>query len=190
MAWQAIARALSNRSTVSSLAVLVHAPGEQVERSLEGKGMDLRSPGGVLQSTDPENATALELALRSDNRRLVSILTEEGVPAVGFVGGDRGILGPGDPSQWLEGVIRTGTVPVVASATVGGGAAWELPLAESVAWLTGLSDAVPVLLVGSNRGESDAREVSDRQTAEELETRGISVVFSTLSGLLLPGFDS
>lgn len=183
MAWQTIGRALAERPPGAGHVVLVHVPGESVDRTLEGSGMDLRAGGGLLRSTDPASSEALGRAARSENRRIVTLLTEEGLPAVGFLGGDRGLLGQHAPPPWLEAVVRAGSIPVVASVAPDRDGMREMALAESTAWLSGLPGAVPVLLARGKPGPRGVLDPCDPGTADRLAESGISAMLSTVSGL-------
>ncbi len=187
MAWQTIARALAGRAPRAGGVVLLHAPGEPVERMLEGRELELRGPDGFLRAMDAVSSEALEQAVRSDNRRIAALLTEEGVPAVGFVGGDRGLLGAGAPPTWLEAVIRTGSIPVVASVSPGPGGLCERGLDEAVSWFSGLPGAVPVLLAAAASGRPEGLSARDRGIADRLEDRGLNVTLSTIYGLAALG---
>jgi hypothetical protein len=195
MAWEALARALSARPAGSGGLVLVYAPGEHAERMLEGEGHAIRGSGGLLRAVDRASAAALARAARSENRRITATLSDAGIPAVGFLGGDRGLLRAAAVPAWLAGAIRAGSVPVVASVDAGEEAARELPLSESVAWLSRLPGALAVFIADREPAETPARAATrwkmprDSASVERLEARGISVRISTVSELSSLGLD-
>lgn len=189
MAWEAVARSLSARPAGSGGLVLVYAPGEQAERTLEGEGHAIRGADGLLRAGDRASAAALARAARGENRRITAMLSEAGIPAVGFLGGDRGLLRAAAVPAWLAGAVRAGSVPVIASVDAGEEGARELPLGDSVAWLAGLPGARTVFLADRAASETAAQTESERKlprdsaSIERVQARGISVRISTVSEL-------
>jgi len=183
MAWQGIARALAARETGPGGLILVHSPGESVDRALEAQGLDGRPPGDRLDVSDPDSIDVVERAVRSENRNLSAFLGQEGVPAVGFVGGDRGLFREGGSASWLIGVARTGTVPIVSTAVTDGTGVRELPLGQALEWVCALGNTTAVLLSQARDVAGGISEAIDQASLQHLQDRGISTALSTISGL-------
>ena len=83
-----LARMMGRQRRPSCL--LVHGAGEQAERLLEAEGLFPERKEGLVQVSTAAEAALVERAARQVNRRIVGALTEEGVPAVGVQGIDRG----------------------------------------------------------------------------------------------------
>lgn len=186
--WQGVGRVLA-RSRPGAGLIVVHAPGETAERILEGEGLDLRGPDGLLRAGTPGGAALLERAVRSEMRRIVGLLTESGVPAVGFAGGDRGLFSDGGSGRWLKAVAAAGPVPIVASAVVGEGAGHELSLAASTHWMVARLGVLPVFLAAEGAGsatespEEGRLPARDPDAVAELESRGIRALITAVSDL-------
>ncbi len=189
MAWQGIARALAARGTGSGGLLLLHSPGESVDRALESRGLQGRPPGGTLDVSDPDMINLVERAVRSENRRISAFLGQEGVPAVGFVGGDRGLLRERGSTSWLIEVTRRGTIPVVSTAVPYAAGIRELTLGQAVEWVCEVEDTVAVLLGEVRNDAGGASTPIDHSAQKHLESRGISTELSTISGLRLVGTD-
>lgn len=101
--------------------VLVHGDGGQAERLLESAGL---FPDSTSEPSDQERAI-VDQAIRQAARKIVGLLTDSQVPAVGIHGGDRGLLrdsgGEVEPGGvgWLADLAHQRAVPVV-STLVGG----------------------------------------------------------------------
>ncbi len=106
--------------------VLVHGSGGQAERLLEANGFFPERRQDVFPKlTAPERAL-VEAGVRRANRTVVSTLTDALVPAVGFQGGDRGLLKvdasgkvTGGQTRWLDTLVGQGGVPVVSALVAG-----------------------------------------------------------------------
>lgn len=93
--------------------LLIHGGGTRAARLLEATGAP---PGG----TPPP--ALVERALREENRKIVGLLTDAGVPAVGVHGLDRGWLRPGDDGAvrvnepaWVAALAARGVLPVLST---------------------------------------------------------------------------
>ncbi len=101
--------------------VFVHGGGEGVERTLEARGLlddDARK--------GPAAQQLVERAIRELNRRIVHEMNDAGVPAVGILGSDRGLLRMGDGGEvevgridWLVDLVMRNAIPVVGSLAPG-----------------------------------------------------------------------
>ncbi len=108
--WQVLGRALGGEHPP---CLVVHGAGDRIERLREARGLlpDEALPPGTV-----------ERVLRMETHRIVGWLTDAGVPAVGFHGGDRGLLqrqgdgrltAPG--AAGLLDLARRRAVPVVST---------------------------------------------------------------------------
>lgn len=141
--------------------VLVHGSAERGERALEALGVVPEAQDGAwLVHADRERQT-VERAARDLNRELVHEMNEAGVPAVGLLGSDRGLLRAGaggleaGRTAWLQTLVDQGVVAVVASLLDGPEGTTERPPAAAAAALAGALDAPVLLLV---RGAPPADE--------------------------------
>lgn len=95
--------------------ILMHGIGEEAERALEAHGLlsDEDRNGRVAQQL-------IERAMRELNRRIVHEMNEAGVPAVGVIGADRGLIRGADGGEvrvgridWLVDLVALGGIPVI-----------------------------------------------------------------------------
>lgn len=119
---QALARSLAGAGQAVPPCVIVHGSGEQAERMLEGEGVFVERDGGVLRGTSPAEAALLERALRETNQKLVGMLIDAVVYAVGVQGANRSLLylgADGRPAAgktgWVRELASKRAVPVVAA---------------------------------------------------------------------------
>lgn len=122
---QILARTLANTPRMEVLppmCLIVHGSGERAERMLEAEGLFPERIHGVLQVRTPEEQRIVERATKEMNRRIVGILTDATVYAVGFQGYDRGLLRvnpeggiTGSEANWLVDLIKKRAVPVISS---------------------------------------------------------------------------
>ena len=119
---QALARTLAGAGRGVPPCVIVHGSGERAERMLEGEGLFVERENGVLRGTSPEEAALLDRALREANRKLVGVLTDAVVYAVGVQGADRRLLHLGEDgrlgvgkAEWVRELASKGAVPVIAA---------------------------------------------------------------------------
>ena len=116
--------------------ILVHGDGGQAERMLESAGI---FPDAASEPSPQEQALT-DQAVRQAARKIVGLLTDAQVPAVGVHGGDRGLLRvEGGSVQagsvgWLADLANQRAVPVV-STLVGGaiGAASDADVLAAIA---------------------------------------------------------
>lgn len=122
---QALGRALARRDPKQLRPIIVHGQGEYVQRRLESEGLFLEMHRDVHVATTTEEARLIQTALRDLNRWLVGLLTEAVVPAVGFMGSDRGLLLQDDDRitvgriSWVERLLEEAVVPVIAATAAG-----------------------------------------------------------------------
>ena len=130
-----LARMMGRQRGLSCL--LVHGSGEQAERLLEAEGLFPERKEGRVQVRTAAEAALVERAARQVNRQIVGVLTEEGVPAVGVQGIDRGLLRKSDDGRvttgsinWLKDLTTKRAVPVVSALVedARAGRAYEVPL--------------------------------------------------------------
>jgi len=105
-----------------SACLLLHGSGEQAERLLEAEGLFPERKEGLVQVRTAAEAVLVERAARRVNRQIVGALTDEGVPAVGLQGLDRGLLRLSDEGRvitgridWLKALAQKQAVPVVSA---------------------------------------------------------------------------
>jgi acetylglutamate kinase len=165
---QALARTLGKGSGGAPPMMIVHGSGEAAERRLEGEGLYAVRLDGKLVVRSPQEAQWVEQAVRESNRKLVSVLNDAVVHAVGFQGTDRRLLR----------VEENGTVTAP-------GAGWVLDLA--------FKGAVPVIAgVVFDRPAGFTREVGPAETAVALGKhyagQEVTIVFfSTPNSMSKPG---
>lgn len=108
------------RSQEFSPMVLIVGSAEPAERALAADGFNVgRQEGALVLSTQGER-TIFERVMREQGRKYVQLLTDAGIPSVGFFGADRGILrrtenGKISPSgvQTVAALSRSGVVSVL-----------------------------------------------------------------------------
>ncbi|MDA1334248.1 MAG: hypothetical protein O2797_08515, partial [Bacteroidetes bacterium] len=88
MIWDQLARSFSGPPDMSVRRALILGSGEYTERQLETIGEGVKRVNGALMTTHPD----LETALREENRKVVSRLTDESIHTVGMLGSDRGLV--------------------------------------------------------------------------------------------------
>ncbi len=88
MIWDQLARSFSGPPNMSVRRALILGSGEYTERQLETIGEGVKRVNGALMTTHPD----LETALREENRKVVSRLTDESIHTVGMLGSDRGLV--------------------------------------------------------------------------------------------------
>ena len=121
--------------------VLVHGSGERGERALESLGRLPTATDGVWEAEDAEGRAAVERASRQLNREVVHEMNEAGVPCVGALAGDRGLVKRGDAGPtagrtgWAGDLARRGVALVVASLVTAEGEAVEADPARTAAVL-------------------------------------------------------
>ncbi|HET6569153.1 MAG TPA: hypothetical protein VFG50_14395 [Rhodothermales bacterium] len=121
---QALARMLAVAGLSRPACLLVHGSGEQAERRLEGEGFDVKREGRVLVAGTAAEQAIVERAVRESNQRLVSVLTNSVVHAVGLQGADRGLvqvhedgaIGVGKVG-WIRDLAQKRAVPVISASS-------------------------------------------------------------------------
>lgn len=141
--------------------LLVHGGGERVERMLEAEGRFPERHNGIIEPHDAAEATLIERAIRQVNHQIAGMLTDEMVHAVGFQGGDRGLLcyeGSGGVQarrvRWLGDLVGRGAVPVVSTLVRSGAtdALREAPLSSTaLALAQALEDVTLVFLTRTDQ---------------------------------------
>ncbi len=190
--------------------LLVHGAGEQAERLLEAEGLFPERKEGLVQVSTAAEAALVERAARRVNRQIVGALTEEGVPAVGVQGIDRGLLHKSDDGHlmtgridWLKDLAQKQAVPVVSALVqdARAGHACEVHLHEATRALAHAlhADGVVVAFFTRNNqpgvlgGEAPARELSldavpeaslpDPEAVRAIAAAGFSVMLTSTAGL-------
>lgn len=184
--WEHLGRSIT--ATAEAPIVLVHGPGEMTARSLEGDGLSLDDVGRD-ESTD----AAILAAFRNENRRAATILTDQGVPAVGFLGTDRKMIsgdlnGPAVRAGLISQTASTGAVPLLgavahgpsglfipALATVVEGWIGTAEASSAVIWLTGRSPESPI------SPEDVMNQSGETRLPERVKMEGVSVRVSGIS---------
>lgn len=90
MFWNRFARLLKERGADAPPALILLGSGERVQALLGGPGAAPRTDG-VLRPA-PADVRKLERGMREELQSVVTLLTDEGIPAVGFSGLDRNLL--------------------------------------------------------------------------------------------------
>ncbi len=128
---QALGRALAQAGTQVPRCILFHGSGMRAVRWHE-------ATGALPVSTPPP--ALIERAIREESRKIVGVLTDASVPAVGLHGVDRGLLrrtaegavAVRNPA-WLPALADNGVLPVVSTlAADAGGAVCEADVPETI----------------------------------------------------------
>lgn len=200
---QALGRAVARGSGAGLRPLLVHGQGEHVQRKLEGEGIFIEAERDVFQGKTGVEQHIIETAHRDLNRRLVGLLTEAIVPAVGFMGSDRDLLRTDGQRvttgsmEWLDDVLERRVVPVIgATAREDGGGATAIDPVEAItAFANHVGVSVEVVMFTTNnlggimRGSEPIAEISineavnldavpDPKGAEMLVFAGASVLLT------------
>lgn len=190
--------------------LFVHGSGERAERLLEAEGLFPERRDGLVQIRTAAEAALVERAARQVNRQIVGGLTEEGVPAVGVQGIDRGLLHKNDDGQvapgridWLKALAEKQALPVVSALAqeAGSGRVCEIHLREAARALAEAlqADGVVVAFFTRNNqpgildGETPAPERSldalteailpEPEAARAIVLAGFSVILTSPAGL-------
>ncbi|WP_457653214.1 hypothetical protein [Rhodocaloribacter sp.] len=129
---QGLARALASAGARLPRCILLHGSGDRLARMFEAQGLVYGAPGVHVPPA------LVERAMREETRRIVGVLTDAGVAAVGFQGTDRRMLRPSDGggvvargAAWVRDLTDRRVVPVVSSLVRdAGGEAREAATAE------------------------------------------------------------
>ncbi|NBB73469.1 MAG: acetylglutamate kinase [Bacteroidetes bacterium] len=166
------------------LCLLVHGSGEKVERTLESQGFFPERTGGVLDVTEPEQVRLVERAVRETNQKVVAMLTDEVVPAVGIQGVDRNLLQLKDgavtarKAGWVEALLKQRVVPVVSALVrhPEEGRVREVAAADALVALAQSFDALAPRAVffttGTQPGLADATGIRDAVSLDALPDDG------------------
>jgi hypothetical protein len=184
--WERLGRSIT--ATAEAPIVLLHGPGEMTARTLEGDGLTLDNVGRD-ESTD----AAILAAFQNETRRASMVLTDQGVPAVGFMGTARRIISghPKEPSvraELISQTASTGAVPLLGSIAPGPSGLFLPPLAAILeAWIRAANTPPDVILLTESAPESSisSEDVMNR-TGEVLlpnmaKMEGVSVRVSGIS---------
>jgi acetylglutamate kinase len=172
-----LSRGLSRPGTAGR--IVIHGSGEEAQRALESEGIFRMRSQGIIPVESAVEHALVERAIRRLNQKIVGILTEGVVSAVGVMGTQRrllvvrgGLLEAGD-TTWLLQVVEQGVVPVVAAyaAEADTDRTGEVFLAEAVAALASGIPNVGVEVVfftktnlpGIMRGGEPIREMELRK---------------------------
>jgi hypothetical protein len=184
--WQQLGRAI--KASAEAPMVLLHGPGEVTTLSLEGDGLALDEIG-----RDDGTDDAILAAFRSENRRAAGLLTDEGVPAVGFLGTDRKMI----TGTSLEPIVRTGllgdtastgAVPLLGGMAGGPSGLFNPALARLVeGWITA-AEVLPTVIWLTRRApeasispEDVMNRTGERVLPEAAKMEGVSVRVSGIS---------
>jgi acetylglutamate kinase len=161
---------------------------------LEARAFDFEENDGAPVASTREVAELIERAYREANKEIVAVLTEFGVPAVGFQGSDRGLIRSGGGGSevgtidWLERILLSGPVVVVSALGTGESRIVAEPVGTVVGALArGLSGLRPEIALF--RG--DLRKLGDLAPEDRLESLQHTVPasdFQALKTLLSDGF--
>ncbi len=112
---QGLARALASAVRLPR-CILLHGSGDRIARMLEAGGYDVDAPGVRVPPS------VVERVVREETRRIVEVLTDAGVSAVGFQGTDRGMLRRSEDgglvargASWVHDLTEKRVVPVVSA---------------------------------------------------------------------------
>lgn len=119
---QGLTRAYGAARGQAPPSLLVHGSGEEAERLLEAEGLFVERKDGILPAESPAAAALVERAVRQVNRRLVGMLTDAVVPAVGLLGTDRAVLRVDAEGHvntgktgWVRALLSQRVLPVVGA---------------------------------------------------------------------------
>jgi hypothetical protein len=145
--------------------LVVHSSGTALVRLCEAAGVFPAYRGEVFTANTPGEAALVDRVLRQVGQRLVAVMTDQGVPAVGLQGGERGLLHRSDAGSVVAGEVarlldgmRKGVLPCVAASLPDPrhpGLLCEAPLHEAVLALAtalqALAPVTPVCLTANHR---------------------------------------
>ena len=119
---QQLARTLSGKFGDVPSCLVLHGSGEYAERALEGEGLFPERRGGILQTDSPRAEALVERAIRRFNKKLVGLLTDEVVSAVGVQGINRNLFRLDEEGRlraggfgWVKDLAEQGVVPVLSA---------------------------------------------------------------------------
>lgn len=146
---QGLARAFKQRPDGAPPVWLVHGSGEAGERELEAQGLFPERKNGLLVTNSPQEAALVERSLRTTNRHIVALLTDQLAPSLCVLGTDRGLMRAASAegpvalglTDWLVSLSARGVVPVMGLlAHVGGEAGGEAREVSPVPALAALAE--------------------------------------------------
>lgn len=205
-----LARMMARRQRKRPPCLFVHGSGEQAERLLEAEGLFPERKDGLIQVRTAAEAALVERAVRQVNRQIVAAFTEEGVPAVGVQGLDRGLLHLNTDGlvtagriDWLQDLIARQAVPVLSAlvqdARTGHAREAHLHAATRALAHTWHADAAIVVFFTRNDqpgvldGEAPAPErafdavpdtsLADPEAVQAIAAAGFSVLLTSPAGL-------
>ena len=192
--WEQLGRSIT--ATADAPIVLLHGPGEMTGRALEGDGHSLEDVG-----RDARKDASILAAFRSENRRAATLLTDQGVPAVGFLGTDRKMISgaPEAPSVRAELIGKTaatGAVPLLGAVAQGASGLFLPALATVLEGWIAAAEASPSVIwltAGPPNGAISSEDVMNRTGETRLpdvaKMEGVSVRVSGISdvGSVHPG---
>lgn len=211
---QSLARGLARSQGRLAPCLLFHGSDERAERLLEGEGLFPERRQGVLAVHSVEEAVLVERAIRTSNQKLVALLTDALVSAVGLHGTDRNLLRRSDDAlettglEWVLDLGRKGVVPVVSSLLQdhASGQVREVALVEAVeavATSIGRAEATIVFFTTTNLpgvmdgqtprplvtlDDLDGMEVlPDAEAVGRLSSAGFNVLLTNTTRLADPG---
>lgn len=153
-----------NRSSLPRCA-FVHSGGAFAERRLEAEGLFPKRNGRVLIAQSREEAFIVEQAMREVNKRIVSILTDAQVPAVGLQGSDRrllrwkgGELVSAEKASWLGDLTAQGVVPVISALACSqdGSEIREVDPVQAMIALAESQEGRPTVVFLTRKGEASS----------------------------------
>lgn len=193
---QALSHAIARALRACIRPVLVHGPGEFVERRLQGEGIFLERENGMLKPTTPDEEEIIRNGLRELNRRLGRMLTDAVVPAVSVFGADRALFRMENGelrlgrTNWLETIVDQATVPVIAAAAARGPHEIEMAHpADLVGLLTGLFNNAEIAAFTTNNlaGILEGSEPVDQIAVGTAIEAGVIDDDSVIEALVLQG---
>ncbi len=119
---QALGQSIARTVDTSLRPIIIHGQGDEAQKRLEGQGIFIEAERDVYTGKTEVERHIIETAHRELNRRLVSLLTESIVPAVGFMGADRNLVRVMDEQvrmggglTWLRDILDRRVVPVIGT---------------------------------------------------------------------------
>jgi isopentenyl phosphate kinase len=161
---QSLARALVRRAGATCL--IAHGSGEHAERMLEAEGLFLKRSSGLLPISTAAEHRIVERAIEEINRKIVKLLADAVVPAVGIVGNRRRLLTirngmvEAPNIQWVQKLASDSVVPVISAyaSDAESDRTGEVPLSDAVVALAEALLAVRSDVVFFSKGRLPALE--------------------------------
>lgn len=188
---QALGRSMARLSRARRPAIVLHGPGEHVERALEAEGIFV--DGGIDAMNSAEARSTALLAIHDLNQRLCGMFTEAMAPAVPVRAADRRLFERGLPvsearMRWVSQLAAMPALPVIAGTVA---ADEDSIIGDPISLLGQLVEAgadknLPVLFTRTNLpGLMDGANIIDEILADDDRIESVLGGREVLESLML-----